>query len=166
MKRSIVLVGTFWLLAAVAGCSSDPRAGFLDLEISTINKATDQLRSVKVDVDKAVDKATKENKPVTAADLEPAVKAADKLRDIGKELQMLKEKTDALKDSTTKEEREELVKRYQDKLQKALVKLDEAQTAMDQAVKKADEKGPREVVDILKKTLRQAEGEFQTIAKQ
>ena len=166
MKRCVVLVGTFWLLAAVAGCSSDPRDAFLAQEISTIDKATEQLRSVKVEVNKAVEKAAKDNKALTAADLEPAVKAADKLRDIGKEMQMLKEKTDALKESTTKDEREELVQKYRDKLQGALVKLDKAQTEMDQAVKKADERGPREVVDVLKKTLRQAQGEFQTIAKQ
>jgi hypothetical protein len=98
--------------------------------------------------------------------LKPAVNQATKLKELGRQLQALKEKTDSLKEAITKEERDELAKNYRKKLQDALVGLDKAQTEMDQAIRRAEEKGPREAVDELKNTLKLVQGEFEVLAKQ
>jgi hypothetical protein len=166
MKRIVVLAGTFCLLAGLIGCSSNVGDALLNADVEVMNKSAAQLRSVKDRVNEAVQKAAKDNKSLTDTDLKPAVKAAEALKDIGKALQQLKEKTDALKDSTTKEEREELAQRFKDRMLTATVDLVKAQQEVDQAIRKAEERGPREAVDELKKTLRMAEGEFEVLAKQ
>ena len=76
MKRTIVLVGTFGLLAGLVGCSSNPAEGFLNANIGTIDKLTAQLRNVKTNINAAVERSEKEKKPLTEADFKPAVAAA------------------------------------------------------------------------------------------
>jgi hypothetical protein len=154
-------------MAAVLGCSSNPSDVLGNATISTVNKAAEDLRIVKTKVNEAVDKSTKDNKELTDNDLKPAVNAAAKLKDVGREMQQIKERTDALKDSISKAEREELDQRFKGRLQDALVALDKAVTEVDQAVRRAEEKAPnKQVVDELKKTLKIAKGEFEVLAKQ
>ncbi|HEV2948547.1 MAG TPA: hypothetical protein VGX70_14320 [Gemmataceae bacterium] len=167
MKRIVVLAGMFCLLAGLIGCSSNLGEALLNADIDVMNKAAAQLRSVKDRVNEAVQKAAKDNKSLTDTDLKPAVEAAKALKEIGNALQKLKEKTDTLKDSTTPEEREELAKRFSGRMQTATVDLIKAQQELDQAIRKAEgARSERDAVVTLKNTLREAEGEFEVLAKQ
>jgi hypothetical protein len=166
MKRRVVFAAACWLLASMVGCSSNPREAQLDAVIFTVNNTKAKLDIVKKKVTEALEKAAKANKNLTDADLKDAVAAAAELRNAGKAMQQIKEKTDSLKDSTTKEERDELIQKFRDKLQSALVGLDKAQSEVDDAIKKAEDRGPKEAVDELKKTLKLAQGEFEVLARQ
>jgi chromosome segregation ATPase len=168
MKRLVVPVGTFALLAGMVGCSSNPREGVLKATIGAVDKATAQLRNVKANINAAVEKSTKEKKDLTEADFKPAVAAADELKKVAKELQTLREHADALKDSTPKEEREQLAQQYKGSLQGALVQLEKAQTEVNQAIKQVEDRGgnDQKAIDIVKKALAQAQGEFEGLTKQ
>jgi hypothetical protein len=167
MRRTAVLLGTgLLLLAGAVGCSSNPRDALVNNNINVLRDATVHLRSVKDKVNAAVQKATSENKQLTAADLKPAVDAVSQLRDDGKRLQKTKEDTDALKNPTSPEEREELRKRFQGKWEEANVDLEKAQQELDVALRKAEERSSRDTVDELKKTLNLAEMEFKVLARQ
>jgi hypothetical protein len=164
MNRTVVLLGTVLPLLGVVGCGSNPRDALVNNNIAVLRDATVQLRSVKDKVNAAVEKATKEQKTLSAADLKPAVDAAAQLREVGKRLQKNKEDTDTLKDTTPPQERDDLRKRFQTKWVEANVDLERAQQELDTALRKAEERSTREIVSELKNTLTQAQLEFKVLA--
>jgi hypothetical protein len=167
MRRGAILLGMgLLLLAGVVGCGSNPRDALVNSEINLIRDATVHLRGIKDKVNAAVQKSTSENKPLTSADLKPAVDAVTQLREDGKRLQKSKEDTDALKTTTPPEERDELRKRFQGKWEEASVDLEKAQQELDLALRKAEERSNKDTVDELKKTLNLAELEFKVLARQ
>ncbi len=168
MKRSFVLIGTFGLLACTVGCSSNPRETVLNATIGTVDKAAAQLRNIKANITAALEKSDKEKKPLTEDEFKPAIAAAAELKKVAKEKQTLRDQADALKDSTTKEEREELSKKYRDRWEGAMVQLVKAQTEVSQAIKQVEDRGgnDRNAVESLKKALSEAQGEFEGLTKQ
>jgi len=166
MKRNVVLVGIGFLLIGLVGCGSNSRDALVNRDINVIDGAAAQLGVVRDKVNEALDKSAKEKRALTGDDLKPAVQAAAALKDVGKAMQKLKEQTDALTDSITKEEREELAQRFKARLQGAMVSLVKSQQEMDQAIRKAEDKGPKQAVVELKKTLELAQSEFGVLAKQ
>jgi len=161
MKRTIVLAGTVCLVAGLAGCSSNPGEAQLNADIGAMRKAAAQCRVIKDKVNEALAKS-KDNK----LDLKAAVNAVIQLKEDGKEMQLIREHTDLVKDNTTPEQRQDLVKRFKEKFEEAGVELQKAEEEMDAAIRKADEHGPKEAVEELKKTLVLAMHEFEMLAKQ
>ena len=166
MKRYLVLIGAFLALAGMVGCSSNSGDGQMSQAIAVMNNARGRLDAVKNKVNEAVDKAAKENKELTDNDLKAAVNEASKLKDVGSELQKVKERTDALKGSITPEEREDLLKRYKGRWEQESIALQKTQDELDQAIKRAEDRGPKTAVDELRKTLRLSQADFEVIARQ
>lgn len=166
MKRHLVLVGVFFLLGSLVGCSSESGDAEISQAINVMNNARARLAVVKNEVNKAVDNAAKDNKELTDSDLKPAVNEAGKLREVGTELQKVKERTDALKNSITPEERAELARRFKSRWEEASIELQKTQDELDQAIKRAEDRGPKSAVDELKKTLRLGLGDFEIITRQ
>jgi hypothetical protein len=167
MKRHLVLVGVFFLLAGLVGCGSDSGDAPVNQAIVVMNNARARLAAVKNEVNKAVDKAASENnRELKDEDLKPAVTEASRLKDVGIELQKVKERADALKSSITAEERDELTRRFKGRWEQESIELQKTQDELDQAIKKAEDRGPKTAVDELKKTLRLGLGDFEVIARQ
>jgi hypothetical protein len=166
MRRHVVLVGMFFFLAAIVGCGSDTGDAQVSQAIGVINNARARLAVVKDEINKAVDKAAKENKELTDNDLKPAVVEAGELRKFAAELQKVKDKSDAMKGAITPEEREELARRFKGRLEEASIALQKTRDELDQAMKRAEDRGPKTAVDELRKTLRLAQGDFEVIARQ
>jgi uncharacterized protein YdcH (DUF465 family) len=167
MKRQLVLVGIFFLLAGLVGCGSESGDAQVSQAIVVMNNARARLAAVKNEVNKAVDKAAGENnRELTGDDFKPAVTAAGGLKEAGSELQRVRERTEALKGSITPEERDELTKRFKSRWEQESIELQKTQDELDQAIKRAEDRGPKTAVDELKKTLRLGLGDFEVIARQ
>jgi hypothetical protein len=166
MKRHVVLVSAFLVLGGMVGCSSNSGDAQMGQAIAVMDSARGRLDAVKNEVNKAVDKAAKDNKQLTDNDLKPAVEEARKLKDVGSELQRVKERTDALKGTITPEQREDLLKRFKGRWEESSIALQKTQDDLDQAIKRAEDRGPKTSVDELRKTLRLSEADFEVIARQ
>jgi hypothetical protein len=162
MTRFIAPSLLFAACLAVAGCGTDPREGYISSAVGYINDAAGQIGTIKDKVSEAIKKA--EDKKLNAAALREANSAIESLRDLGKKMQLVKQRTDAAGASITEEQKEELRKNYQGKIQSALEGLEEERVKLQKTLQEAEAIDPEGVRD-LRNQLTQAEGVFAVLAR-
>jgi hypothetical protein len=147
---------------ALAGCSTDPREGYISSAVGYINDAAGQIATIKDKVSEAITKA--DDKKLNAAALREANSAIDSLRELGKRMQVVKQRTDAAGASITEDEKERLRKSYQNNIQNALKELEDQRVELQKKLREAEEIDP-EGIRELRSQLTQAEGVFAVLAR-
>jgi ABC-type phosphate transport system auxiliary subunit len=155
-----------WLLflapVALVGCSSDPREEYITRAVQYINDATNHITTIKDQVDKAISQA--KDKKLSAKELREANSSIDGLRELGKKMQLVKQGADGASTTLTAEEKEELRKQYQTKVQGALTALEESRVELQTKLQEAEAIDP-EGIRELRNQLTQAEGVFAVLAR-
>ena len=155
-----------WLLVlaplVVAGCSSDPREEYITKAVTYINDAASHIDTIKEQVDKAITEGA-ENK-LNAKALREANTSIDGLRELGKKMQLVKQGADGAGMTLTAEEKEELRKQYQQRVQGALEALEQSRVALQQKLQEAEAIDP-DAIRELRNQLTQAEGVFAVLAR-
>jgi len=153
------------LTLSLAGCSPDPREGAIGGGLGNVEAASADLSAIKDEINKAVKKSQKDNVKLTAADFKDALTAVEHLKDDGKKLAEIRNnQADALPPISA-EEKEDYVKRYQDRLTSAIDDLQKNKKALNEALVEAETVNRQAVVELRKK-IREAEGEFEALARQ
>jgi hypothetical protein len=145
------------------GCSTDPREAYITAAVGYINDAAGQIGTIKDKVEEAIKKA--DDKKLNAAALREANSAIESLRELGKNMQKVKQRTDGAAASITEEEKDDLRKRYQTSVQNALTSLEEERVKLQDKLKEAEAIDPDGIRD-LRNQLTQAEGVFAVLARQ
>lgn len=155
-----------WLLIlgplAVAGCSSDPREEYITNADKYINDAASHIDTIKDQVDKAISQA--KDKKLNAKELREANSSIEGLRELGTKMQLVKQGADAAGATLSAEEKEDLRKRYQTKIQTALAALEESRVKLQEKLLEAEAIDP-EGIRELRNQLTQAEGVFAVLAR-
>jgi hypothetical protein len=168
MKRILVLSCTILLFSGVSGCSSDSRDVQVNKAINVLELASTKLANVRAEVEKASKKAKETGGEIKAKDLDEAVKSADELEKLAKSMQAINGDVDALKDTITKEEREDLKKKYQGRLEQVVKRVDEEQKSLDASIREAENLNinvNKDALEPLRKKMEKLNGEFQNLSK-
>ncbi len=163
MLRRILCWSVVLFPLGLAGCSTDQLEGYITSTIDLMKHASNEVGTIKDRVNDAIKKA--EDKKLSAKELKEATGAIDSLRELGKKMQIVKQKADAAGATITAEQKEEFRQRYQQKLNSALADLEEQRVALQKTLQEAeamDAEGIRE----LRTQLTQAEGVFAVLARQ
>jgi hypothetical protein len=146
MKKLVVLGGTFLLLCGMSGCGGDSHNDLIEQMIEQVNGTRNELREIirKGNVQKG-DNLAKVAKNVR----DQADKSAPELEKYGKKLQELTKRADALRTTMTREDKEQLTKKWKDKFQKALKDTTSAWNEL-KTLKVGDEEVGKEVVESLR----------------
>ncbi len=162
MKRPLVLLSTLMLCAVLTGCSSDPREDAVNGVISNMNASAGAVDSITKEIQKAIDKHNKDNAPL---DFTEAIKITQNLEKEGKNAQKLKvERVDLYKPANP-EEKADFDQRFKPRIASAFAELVKAKTNLNNVLQKA-EAIDKEKVDELRSKIREAEGPYETIARQ
>jgi hypothetical protein len=164
MKRTLVLLGTFGLCGVLSGCASDPQGDAISNVIQKMNDATGDIESIAKEVDSAVKKQEKEQK---AIDFAEAIKMAKNLEKTGKELQKLKVEQITNLKPPDEEAKKEHAQQFRSRINVAFNSLLQSKAKLNEALQKASANPDnKEKVDDLRTKIREAEGPFETIARQ
>ena len=162
MKRLLVLLGAVVFCGTVSGCTSDPQGDAVGAVIARMVDASNDIKNIAAEVDKAVAKHEKDNK--VALDLTEASKMAEKLKKTGEEAQKIKVKqVEQIK--VSEDEKAELDRRFRTQINNAFQDLLKARTELNAALQKA-EAIDQQKVEELRTKIREAEGPFETLARQ
>ena len=162
MRRIPVLLGTFALCGLLIGCGGDSRDYLVTQTVSLMNEAATATTGITESVNTAVKASGKVRDKL---DLTEAVKATDALRDTGKKLQEMKQRTENLRGTISEEERSENADEYRNKIVASLQELTKAKDALQVALAEA-EKLNRKEAEKLRVKIREAEGPFEAVARQ
>jgi hypothetical protein len=166
MKRSLVLLGTLVLCGSLAGCATDPRDDAINSIVQLMNDSASEVTSISKKVQEAVDKHQKENVPL---DFSEAIKATKNLEKFGKEAQDRKAKIiDLIKTPETDEQKKDYAERFAGPINGAFSSLVKAKTTLNETLTKAEaiSEDAKAKVQELRTKIREAEGPFETIARQ
>ena len=162
MRRLPVLLGTFALCGLLVGCGGDTRDYLVTQTVSLMNEAATATNGVTESVTKAVKTAgTDKNK----LDLTEAAKATDALRETGKKLQEMKQRTDNLRGQVDQGERDANAEAYRTKIVGSMEELTTAKESLQKALKEAENLNKKKTDDLRTK-IREAEAPFEAIARQ
>ncbi len=164
MKKFIAPLGALCLTLVLSGCGSDLREVLISGTIEKLNKAKTSLPNIKTNVAKW-DKETKDAEKTKL--LKSAMDGTNSLRGVARELQEIKQATGQL-DPTTKEQREEYLQKYRDRLGSAVEGLKKEQTGLNDALIMAEKNHPqlKTALAELKQKLQLAQSEFDVLTKQ
>ncbi len=172
MKKLLVRWSTLLLLLVLSGCGTDNREIAVNKAINVMEQATTKIANTRAEVEKAIKKAKEAGGDLSTKearkDLEEAGKSADELEKLAKGLQAVSNEIDGLKDSVSKEEQEDLRKRYQGRLETAIKRLQDEEKGLDTAMRDAESLNPnvnRAALEPLRKKLEKLNGEFQNLTK-
>jgi hypothetical protein len=162
MKRSLVLLGTFFVCGILSGCSSDSREDAINGVVTRMTQAASDTNAIKDKIKTAVDKHKKEQTPL---DLSDAMTATKSLEETGKLLQALKNKDiDQLKPAD-EDQKAELAKRFRTPIVTAYTSLVTARNELNDALREAEAIDARKT-DELRKKIRDAEAPFDALTRQ
>jgi phosphoenolpyruvate carboxylase len=155
MKRVIGLAISFLILGLI-GCG-DPRSEKVTTAINLFEQAASQMQAIQKSLAEAEADATKKDRKLVDKDFETALKSATDLAEVGKKLLKVRSEIEDLQEGTTAEEKEQLDKRYRDKLTTLFDDLNKTQKEMDTTLAKvekraADEKVMKKLRDELQKS--------------
>jgi Zn-dependent oligopeptidase len=166
MNRLAVLGGTFLVALCLSGCGGNPRDEETINALSKFDNAAGTIKGVREAVDKAVKNAEAKRRKLTEDDFKDAVKAAEKLPEVGKQLLEVRSKIEVLQEKTTEEEKEELAKKYSDRLTGLFTTLSAEAKAMDAALARAEGiAGSEDAVKNFRKALKKNQEEFVMLTK-
>ncbi len=166
MLRALAFASMLVVAAGLAGCGSDQRENLISDVNKIMDSATSKLRQVKESLSDAL---KKEKVAEVNKELDNAIAAADKIKEDGKALleldRRIKQATE--KKPLSKEEIEEFKEKYRPQLERAVENLDKEQRAVEVKLTEVEAKhsGAREKILDLRKKLREAQADFETIAK-
>ena len=134
MRQAVLGLGLFLLLGTVAGCGyTDPAVQVADGIIGQMRESSTEMRKVTEELDKVVGEAKKNNKKFTKADLKPAVKAMEGLRQVGTKLVELNADAERIGAKVTTEKSQELLNQYKGRAQSEFEALDAAYSALNKS---------------------------------
>jgi hypothetical protein len=161
MRRLLVLSCAVAFCAMLSGCTSDPQGDAIGAVEARMNDAANDIKNIADEVDKAVKKYDKDKGPL---DLTEAGKMAEKLKETAKKAQDIRV-TQIEHIKVTDGEKTELEQRFKTRINNAFSALVTAKTELNTALQKA-ETIDREKTDELRTKIREAEGPFETLARQ
>jgi hypothetical protein len=162
MKRIAVLLGIFTLSGLLVGCGNDSRDYLVTQTVGLMKEASSATTGITDSVTKAVKKAEGDKNKL---DLTEAAKATEPLKETGKKLQEMKQRTENLRNNITDAEREQNAEDHRGKIVAALTELTEAKDALQKALKGADDLNKKKTEELRVK-IREAEGPFEAVARQ
>jgi hypothetical protein len=146
----------------LTGCGADTHEGLVQETIQQMRAAGTEVSIITAKVRDATDEAKKANK--SKLDLTAAGKAADKLKETGTRIVLLKQRIDYVKSKITPEEREEYAKNNKSNLNDAFKKLLQEKEDLRKALADA-EAIDKDRTDELRKKIVEAESPFEAQAR-
>jgi hypothetical protein len=171
MKRLAVLGSTFLMLFTLAGCGSNQREAVLNEAVGLFETAAANTETVTKEINKAVAEAEKKRTKATKNDFKPAVDAAKKLRETGKQLlgdeQHLgvKGQIDLLQEKTSPEQKVRLAREFEDRLGGLFKRLADDQKKLDEALARAKQHATPEAMTELRKELRASREDMYVLSR-
>jgi hypothetical protein len=162
MKRFLALAGAMLVCVGLSGCAGDPRADAINGVLELMRAATTDIKNIKDEVKKVVDKHEKEKAPL---DFTEAMKMCERLDRTGEQAQKLKVRSVDLVKPADEDEKKALADDYKGKINVAFTDLVKAKTELNAELQKAQAIDP-DKTDELRSKIREAEGRFETLARQ
>jgi outer membrane murein-binding lipoprotein Lpp len=161
MKR-LLLCGAVVFCSILSGCSSNPQADAIAAVQARMGDAANNIKNIADEVDNAVKKH--EQNPKVGLDLTEASKLTEALKETGKKAQEIKVKQiEQIKVATA--EKDELRKEYETTIRNAFSELVKARENLNKSLQKAEAIDSVKT-DELRTKIREAEGPFETLARQ
>ncbi len=161
MKRALVLMGVLALSAGLVGCSTDPREGLVAATVGDLETAATKVANIKTRLDDAVKKTEVGKNP----DFKEAILEIDGLKKIAAEMKNKKNQADALKDTTTEEEKKELTDRVKGRLVDVVDRLSKAKKELNDTMAQLEVQH-KDALKTVREKLIEADGEFEAISRQ
>jgi hypothetical protein len=137
MRQLYVLAGTLFLCGLV-GCGQDPNDVLVSDTIAKLQDTTRSIEGIAKILEIEVEAAKKGGKALDEKKIAEAKVEAENLAKLAKELQVIKGRTDSIKDNLTNDQRDALAKKYKDQFQSAANALYKAQNNLEAALKNAE----------------------------
>jgi len=165
VRQLLFVAGVLAFCGLVPGCAGDPREDAIQNIVARMNDAATEISGIKDEVKKAVDKHQKNKEPL---DFEGAIEAAKKLQKTGEEMQKLKVTRVDQAGASTDEEKKEFAERHRGRINNAYSDLLKAKKDLNDELQKAEaiDADARKKVEELRTKIREAEGPFETLARQ
>lgn len=162
MKRLLLLCGAVVFCGILSGCSSNPQADAIAAVQARMGDAANNIKNIADEVDKAVKNYEKD--PKVGLDLTEAGKLTEALKETGKKAQEIKVKQiEQIKVADA--DKEELRKEYETTIRNAFSELVKARDNLNKSLQKAEAIDSVKT-DELRTKIREAEGPFETLARQ
>jgi hypothetical protein len=163
MKRSLVLLGTFFLMGLLSGCGEESRNDIITGTNATMSEAAANIESVAKGVKEAVDKAQKENS--NQLDFTNIQKPIEQLGKSGEKMQKIKATLESMRGSITQEEKVQNAENEKSNINNNYKRLVQKSDELETALKKAAEVNERETRELRDK-IRKALGPFESLSRQ
>jgi uncharacterized lipoprotein YehR (DUF1307 family) len=155
-----------WILAAalalaLTGCGGDERERLINRAIDQLTNAQTHMAAIKDSVLKW-EKEKKQQEKLRL--LQSAKDAAKAFRKTAKEFQKIKQEADKL-DASTPEDRKTYVEKFRERFAQAIENVDKERLALNAAIARAEKTAKGQLAE-LKSSLRDAQGDFESLAKQ
>ncbi|MBM3996149.1 MAG: hypothetical protein FJ303_18660 [Planctomycetes bacterium] len=167
MKRFLVFGLAAGLCLVASGCGPDTHDTLIQRTTGLMDKAAAQVAAIKEEVSKATESARKGN----LFKLDEAVKAAQALKETGKEAQALKKKISEIRGSITDDDKKANLEKNRgtinSKFRELMSRREELRVAMEDATKYFLERKDNEAklaIEDLRKKLVEAEAPFEQLA--
>ena len=166
VKQFLWLFGTLLLCGVLSGCAGDPREDAIQAIIGRMSDAASEIGGITDEVNKAVKAHVEKKEPL---DFEGAIAAAKKLQKTGEETQQtVKVRLVDQAGATNDEQKKEFAERYRGRINQAYSELLSKKKELNDALQKAEaiDADARKKVEELRAKIREAEGPFETLARQ
>lgn len=162
MKRLLALGCALTICMIAAGCGSNRREGVVATTINKLTDAASKVQTIREKVESAIKDA--DEKKIRIDAFPDAIKEADALRNVGKELQEEKREAEKIKEPATAEEQKQLAEQYRQRLNDAFDRLTTEKKKLNDVLNAA-EQNHKEAVTELRSKIRAAEGEFEALIR-
>ncbi|MBI3407142.1 MAG: hypothetical protein HY040_02145 [Planctomycetes bacterium] len=162
MKRLVALGCALATCMIVAGCGSNRREGVVATTLNKLTDAASKVQTIREKVETALKDA--DEKKIHIDSFPEAIKEADALGKVGKELQDEKREAEKFKEPATAEEQKQLAEQYRQRLNDAFDRLTSEKKKLNEVLIAA-EQNHKEAVAELRTKIRAAEGEFEALIR-
>jgi pyruvate/2-oxoacid:ferredoxin oxidoreductase beta subunit len=163
MKKGLVLAAA-WMLFFLSGCGSDQRETLANHALTMLDDTNTKIVAVRERIEDAMKKMDK------GLNLQDAMRACEELKRKGKELQNTYNAIHALRDPVPEEERKQYVERLRERIQSGILKLNDETLLLNSKFRELQETAQdptsKAAVEELEKKLKEAQGEYDSLARQ
>jgi 3-methyladenine DNA glycosylase/8-oxoguanine DNA glycosylase len=163
VKRFLILASALFFCGMLAGCGADSQEGLITDTIGLIDLAATEVGNIQSRVNDAVKK--KEEGKTETLDLTDATKAAEKLKKTGEEAQTVKARIERARQSITPEQQKAYAEKNRADLSAVVKRLLDKDVELRKALDNAA-KIDAPAVEALRKKIVEAQGQFESIARQ
>jgi hypothetical protein len=174
MKRLLGLAGMVLAVFLLPGCSSDPRESEIKNALTLFDNAAANLRTVKKEINDAVEVAKKKGNKLTEKDFKAAEDAAKLLRTYGRQLAEGDKSTNSpsvrglielYAEGSSDEQKKRLAEKFQGQLSDLIGSIQKAQKDLDEAMVRAEPYAEPAAMKHLRKAITDSREEFRVLSR-